>query len=134
MISFGNTDLYRLGGFYFTPQLEGAKQYACWMKQYHQSDEIVIIRIKVANSLMDGDHEPCVLEFPSSDFKKVVWHSRRIEPYSQDLGHIASATLIMSHTTRAVDISYSRMTSYEEITKRNLVLVDPDDASSFMIQ
>lgn len=110
LLSPGCTDFCRLSaaGYYFSVHREIAEHYACYTKRRSDASSVVIVHVTIKTSDIEsflGSRMQQVY-WPSEEWKRLVYHSRRGLRYPPDLQKFNQASLIIGTTTQIPGMVY----------------------------
>ncbi|SMR49747.1 unnamed protein product [Zymoseptoria tritici ST99CH_3D1] len=108
------------GAQYWTPDLEAAQHYANYAKKAVAPAGVCLVRLELPNKLLK-DISRKRLVYPTEDWKRVVYYSRRskeIEPY--DLADkVRDTILLVGDTATKPEEVYGKMESWEAIKDKH---------------
>ncbi|KAK0724113.1 hypothetical protein B0H67DRAFT_631998 [Lasiosphaeris hirsuta] len=118
----------RVAMYYFTPNLKVAEYYAGYAKRRAECESVVMIVLRIPNAAIQSLTEPEIqhLHWPSDVWKQMIWNCRRNNTLPKHLRVYKKATLIIGSISRKLNNVYHRLDTWEGVTERHLLKVNPD--------
>jgi hypothetical protein len=108
----------------WTPDLEAAKMYAACYKAIAAPSEICLVRLEFPKSLV-SEQTMKVLQYPSEEWKRVVYYSRRgyasIEPKGLARQLSQKTTLIVGDIATRTKCDIVQLNSWEQLSEWNVL-------------
>lgn len=119
--------------FYFTPDHNIAEYYAAYAKRRAECESIVMICLYIRKEVIDELEEPQIqnLHWPSSQWKQLVWRSKKDASLPKPLRKYRDTLLIIGSIPKGANRMYENMQSWEEVTNSCLLR---NDRSNVAIQ
>lgn len=117
--------------FYFTPDYKVAEYYAAYAKRRVECESVVIVAITIADAAIEALESPEIqrLYWPSSEWKELVWLSRRKKAASRRLSKYAQAMLIIGNIAKCANLAYHRLETWEAVGEKHLLKVNGPEGS-----
>lgn len=106
--------------YYFTTDFLGAQHYARYVKDIADANGICIVRISVPNTILEAQ-SPYILRFPSDEFKKTIFYSRRGESLKGKVDTVLEQTLLIGDTTKGTSKTYETLKNWTDISESHLI-------------
>jgi len=97
--------------YYFTPNINVAKRYAAWAKRRDTVVSVVIVQIAIQNSAIEAMGPPDLQRvfWPSLEWRELIWHCCRKEPFPRELSKYGKANVIIGTIANKLNRYYYRL-------------------------
>ncbi|KAK1829227.1 hypothetical protein QBC39DRAFT_357449 [Podospora conica] len=111
--------------YYFFVDHLVARYYASYAKRRSTTEAILIISLTVPNRAIETLREPDLLRvfFPESEWRELVWFSRRRARLPAHLNKFSRATLIIGTIAKGPDRLFHQMKTSEGVTEKNVLKI-----------
>ncbi|SPJ79062.1 uncharacterized protein FTOL_07453 [Fusarium torulosum] len=105
--------------YYFTTSFEAAKRYAGWAKRRDNVQSVVVLRIAIHNSAIEGMPQGKIqrIFWPSPEWKELIWRCRNNVNLSKDLVKYNHAAIIIGTTAGKPNQYYYKYSSSAQLTE-----------------
>ncbi|KAL7807273.1 hypothetical protein V8C26DRAFT_423902 [Trichoderma gracile] len=110
----------RYVSYYFTAERDVAVLYSCWAKNRSNISSVAIVHATIQNSTIESMSETELqrIYWPSEDWKRLVFLSRRSKKLPSDLRKFRQAKLIIGTIASKPNWVYNGLQSHHEITEK----------------
>lgn len=119
LASLPRTDFCKEQAYYFAVDKDVAIYYANYAKRRDTINSVVIVRMAIPNSAIEGlsDTSRLRVYWPDTEWKKLVFRCRRGDRLSTELVKFRAATLITGHIAGKPNLVFQRLDSADQITE-----------------